>query len=39
MMRQRVALIGATGSIGAQTLQVLSDNRERFDLVALAVWS
>jgi len=37
MMRQRVALIGATGSIGAQTLQVLSDNRERFDLVALAV--
>jgi 1-deoxy-D-xylulose-5-phosphate reductoisomerase len=37
MMRQRVALIGATGSIGAQTLHVLSDNRERFDLVALAV--
>ena len=37
MMRQRVALIGATGSIGAQTLQVLSDNPERFDLVALAV--
>lgn len=37
MMRQRVALIGATGSIGAQTLQVLSDNRERFELVALAV--
>ena len=37
MDRQRVALIGATGSIGAQTLQVLSDNRERFDLVALAV--
>ena len=37
MGRQRVALIGATGSIGAQTLQVLSDNPERFDLVALAV--
>ena len=37
MSRQRVALIGATGSIGAQTLQVLSDNPERFDLVALAV--
>lgn len=37
MMRQRVALIGATGSIGAQTLQVLSEHRERFELVALAV--
>ena len=37
MGRQRVALIGATGSIGAQTLQVLSENRERFELVALAV--
>ena len=37
MDRQRVALIGATGSIGAQTLQVLSENRERFELVALAV--
>ena len=37
MSRQRVALIGATGSIGAQTLQVLSDNPECFDLVALAV--
>jgi len=37
MGRQRVALIGATGSIGAQTLQVLSESRERFELVALAV--
>jgi 1-deoxy-D-xylulose-5-phosphate reductoisomerase len=37
MDRQRIALIGATGSIGAQTLQVLSENRERFELVALAV--
>lgn len=36
-MRRRVALIGATGSIGTQTLQVLSDNREQFELVALAV--
>lgn len=37
MDRQRVALIGATGSIGVQTLQVLSEHRERFELVALAV--
>ncbi len=37
MGRQRVALVGATGSIGAQTLQVLSDHQDRFELVALAV--
>jgi len=37
MDRQRVALVGATGSIGAQTLQVLSDHKDRFELVALAV--
>ena len=37
MGRQRVALVGATGSIGAQTLQVLCDHQDRFELVALAV--
>jgi 1-deoxy-D-xylulose-5-phosphate reductoisomerase len=37
MQRQRVALIGATGSIGAQTAQVLRDAPDRFELVALAV--
>jgi len=35
--RLRVALIGATGSIGSQTLQVLRDAPEQFELVALAV--
>ena len=37
MGRQRVAIIGATGSIGAQTLQVLRDAPDRFELVAYAV--
>jgi 1-deoxy-D-xylulose-5-phosphate reductoisomerase len=37
MDRQRVAIIGATGSIGAQTLQVLRDSPDRFELVAYAV--
>jgi len=34
--RPRVALLGATGSIGTQTLDVLREERERFDLVAIA---
>ena len=37
MKRQRVALIGATGSIGAQTLEVISASPDRFEVVALAV--
>jgi 1-deoxy-D-xylulose-5-phosphate reductoisomerase len=37
MKRQRVALIGATGSIGAQALQVISASPDRFEVVALAV--
>ncbi len=37
MGRQRVAIIGATGSIGTQTLQVLRDAPDRFELVAYAV--
>jgi 1-deoxy-D-xylulose-5-phosphate reductoisomerase len=35
--RTRVALMGATGSIGSQTLDVLRSEPERFDVVALAV--
>jgi len=34
--RPRVALLGATGSIGTQTLDVLREERERFDLIAIA---
>ena len=34
--RRRVALLGATGSIGTQTLDVLRREPERFELVALS---
>ncbi|MGC2486160.1 MAG: 1-deoxy-D-xylulose-5-phosphate reductoisomerase [Acidimicrobiales bacterium] len=35
-VRQSVALLGATGSIGVQTLDVLRGERERFELVSIA---
>ncbi len=34
--RTRVALMGATGSIGTQTLDVLRREPDRFELVALS---
>lgn len=34
--RRSVALLGATGSVGVQTLDVLREERERFDLVAVS---
>ena len=34
--RRTVALLGATGSVGTQTLDVLRRERERFELVAVA---
>lgn len=37
MKRSRVALIGATGSIGTQTIEILGAAPDRFELVALAV--
>jgi len=37
MKRTRVALIGATGSIGTQTIEILCAAPDRFELVALAV--
>ena len=37
MKRKRVALIGATGSIGTQTIEILCAAPDRFELVALAV--
>ena len=37
MSRQRIAIIGASGSIGTQTLEVIEGRRGRFDVVALAV--
>jgi 1-deoxy-D-xylulose-5-phosphate reductoisomerase len=35
-MRQRVAILGATGSIGSQALDIIVQNPERFEVVALA---
>ncbi len=35
-MRQRVAILGATGSIGSQALDIIAQNPERFEVVALA---
>ena len=33
-----IALLGSTGSIGRQTLEVVSLHRDRFSVVALAAW-
>ncbi len=35
----RVALLGSTGSIGCQTLDVIRAHPERFDVVGLTAWS
>src|SRR5947209_1519054 len=37
--RRRVALLGSTGSIGRQTLDVLGSNADAFEVVALAAGS
>ncbi len=34
-MRQRIALLGSTGSIGEQTLDIVRENPERFEVIAL----
>jgi 1-deoxy-D-xylulose-5-phosphate reductoisomerase len=35
-MRKRVAILGSTGSIGTQALELIAANPERFEVVALA---
>ena len=35
-MRKRVAILGSTGSIGTQALEVIAANPDRFEVVALA---
>ncbi|MBV8434506.1 MAG: 1-deoxy-D-xylulose-5-phosphate reductoisomerase [Candidatus Eremiobacteraeota bacterium] len=35
-MRKRVAILGSTGSIGTQALDVIARHRDRFEVVALA---
>ena len=34
-MKQRIALLGSTGSIGVQTLDIVRDNPEQFEITAL----
>ena len=36
--RQRLTILGATGSIGASTLDVVARHPDRFEVVALAVF-
>lgn len=35
-MKKRISLLGATGSIGRQTVDILESNKEKFELVAFA---
>ncbi|HTD32900.1 MAG TPA: hypothetical protein VK665_04530, partial [Candidatus Elarobacter sp.] len=35
-MKKRIAILGSTGSIGRQALDVIARNADRFDVVALA---
>lgn len=32
-----ISLLGATGSIGTQTIDIIRSNRDQFELVAIAV--
>lgn len=34
-MKQRIALLGSTGSIGVQTLDIVRENADRFEIIAL----
>ena len=34
-MKQRIALLGSTGSIGVQTLDIVRENPEQFEITAL----
>ena len=36
-MKKRISLLGATGSIGIQTLDIIKDHPEEFQLVAFSV--
>ncbi len=35
-MKEKIALLGSTGSIGQSTLDVISQNRDRYNVIALA---
>ena len=38
-MKQRIALLGSTGSIGVQTLDIVRENAERFEIITLTAHS
>ena len=38
-MKRRIAILGSTGSIGTQALDVIARNREEFEVIALAAYS
>ena len=35
-MRKKISLLGATGSIGVQTIEIIESNPEKFELVSFA---
>lgn len=37
-MKKRIAILGSTGSIGKQTLEIIYNQPEDFDVVALSAW-
>ena len=36
---KKIAILGASGSIGTNTLDVIRKNKDKFDLVAFSVYS
>ena len=38
-MKQRVTILGSTGSIGVQTLDIIAENRDRFEVATLTAHS
>lgn len=39
MMRKKIAILGSTGSIGTQTLQVIADNPDKFEVYAITAYN
>lgn len=38
MMKKRLTILGSTGSIGKQTLEVIQNDMERFEVIGLSAW-
>lgn len=39
MMKKKIAILGSTGSIGTQALQVIADNPDRFEVFAITAYN